>query len=428
MNSAMKHFGSILQPPPTASNRLQLFAVWPHIETGTLTVVRTTMSQMPISPRQHRSGTQQTDAHHSSQPQLLSFDIGTRHLAYCAYSLPPQDVAPTSACTTDHMTDGTGNPTPSIPLQPPVITHWRVVDLLSVPGTPHDESCVYVLAKGWRASQMRSYLDQHHLPSSGSRAVLLERIVSNLKQRKVPKVASSNLNVIALKMYAFLDTQPWMLSCRTVVLENQPCLTNPIMKSVQMLLYGYFLYRSVWCTHVHREVQQHATPPTPANLPLARIMLTSATNKLKTCEAELQQSSTEVSENVCVIGDSTSSDSTTETGPVLEPKSKPKAAYKARKKEAIALATNILHQWHEQSRSPDSKRQVRQWQHLLSSSCMKEQDDLSDSMLQGLFVLRRDGIDGNGLRATTTKNTPKKAKNAKNAKTERQPKKPTAET
>lgn len=50
-----------------------------------------------------------------------------------------------------------------------------------------------------------------------------------------------SLNLIADKIYQELDTMKSMWSdVEIVLIENQPVLKNPTMKSIQMLVYGYF--------------------------------------------------------------------------------------------------------------------------------------------------------------------------------------------
>ena len=41
-----------------------------------------------------------------------------------------------------------------------------------------------------------------------------------------------------------LDKLPHLLDCESVIVENQPSLKNPTMKSIQMMVYSYFLIRS----------------------------------------------------------------------------------------------------------------------------------------------------------------------------------------
>ena len=42
-----------------------------------------------------------------------------------------------------------------------------------------------------------------------------------------------------------LDTKPNFLDVDVVLIENQPALKNPTMKTVQMLVYGYFLVKGI---------------------------------------------------------------------------------------------------------------------------------------------------------------------------------------
>lgn len=322
--------------------------------------------------------------HHFDTPQMtkiLSFDIGTRHLAYCCL----------------HKT-----------AQQTYIEKWSVVDLMGVPGTPYDEACVWVLSKSWKLNELKKYLEERHLSSVGKKAELVKRIHTDLKKRKIAKVTSTNLCVIASKMYAYLDNEPWMLECDIIVLENQPCLTNPVMKSVQMLLYGYFMYLGVWQTHKHNcQVLQvgggdgDTECPQTAASPLPRVMLTSATNKLKVCEGELKNTPNPVDADV-LPGDSgahsldATADAPESTSPgegTGKPDStstkKKRNKYKQRKQDAIALTSNILKQWEDCLDEPLRKTAHSEWRALLEQSCTKEKDDLSDSFLQGLYVLHK---------------------------------------
>lgn len=318
-------------------------------------------------------------------PTILSFDIGTRHLAYCAMQHTP---ATTTQQETTH------------------ITNWQVVDLMSIEGTPYDEECVWVTSKSWKVAELRAYLDRRHLSSVGTREVLLKRIHGDLKQRKVSKVTSTNLCVLASKLYAYLDTQSWMLQCNTIVLENQPCLTNPVMKSVQMLLYGYFLYNGVWHTHQkNKQLLQQACEPSgdgaPAAVhPLPRVMLTSATNKLKVCQTVLS-APTEPTATAPTPNDQTN-DQTKDKDPT-----KPKSNYKQRKKDAIELTTKLLEQWRTQAPTPAEKQMWTSWMLKMENSCVKEKDDLSDSFLQGLYVLHQHVVKGEKKkrRVSTNKKT-----------------------
>lgn len=326
-------------------------------------------------------------------PSILSFDIGTRHLAYCCLSQPSNQVH---------------------------IEKWNVVDLMAVKGTPYDDESIWILSKSWKCPQLKSYLEQRGLSSEGKRDVLVKRIHTDLKKRKIPKIASSNLCVLASKIYAYMDNEPWMLDCDIIVLENQPCLTNPVMKSVQILLYGYFLYKGVWQTHKsntnlqtlstqggggdspldntantehahnekekNKENEQTQNKQTQTARPLPRVMLTSATNKLKICRTALQDNEANTTK---ANKTKSKKNKQKEDKQLIHNEKKKKTSYKERKKEAIELTSSILEQWKTTMDDAPMVHQQRhqQWCELLSSSCMKEKDDLSDSFLQGLYVL-----------------------------------------
>ena len=94
-----------------------------------------------------------------SAPLLLSFDIGTRHLAYCALALAPVAGALTEA---------------------PTVKRWSVVDLLAVEGTPYTEAATHVCLKSWTAKQLRAWLDARGLSSVGKRTELQARVTKHL--------------------------------------------------------------------------------------------------------------------------------------------------------------------------------------------------------------------------------------------------------
>jgi hypothetical protein len=56
-------------------------------------------------------------------------------------------------------------------------------------------------------------------------------------------VAKTSLNKIANILIGKLDDNPLFLKATHIAIENQPALKNPTMKSVQMILYSYFVIR-----------------------------------------------------------------------------------------------------------------------------------------------------------------------------------------
>ena len=274
----------------------------------------------------------------SDVPLLLSFDIGTRHLAYCALALARQGNVLSAA---------------------PIVKHWAVVDLMAVPDTPYSEAATHTCVKHWKMPQLRQWLEDRQLNSAGKRVELQVRITKHLVDNGVPKVAPNNPCLLATQLHAYLDSQPWMLQCSHVVLENQPCLTNPVMKSVQLIIFGYFMYRGVWCEYA-RQKQSGAQ-----EFMLPKVSLVSASNKLK-------------AEMTGLVND------TPEPKVKGGIKGKDKAAYKQRKHDAIQLMHTLLQEW-----SQDDAATYEPWLQHFSSRCKKEQDDLSDCLLQGLYVLRK---------------------------------------
>lgn len=57
-------------------------------------------------------------------------------------------------------------------------------------------------------------------------------------------VAKTSLNKLGLSLVRRLDEHPEFLTADTIDIENQPSLKNPTMKSVQMILYSYFLIKN----------------------------------------------------------------------------------------------------------------------------------------------------------------------------------------
>ena len=60
------------------------------------------------------------------------------------------------------------------------------------------------------------------------------------------KATHINLSLLGLSLYKELDKIPEIINnIDIVLLENQPVLINPTMKSVQMLVYAYFIMKGL---------------------------------------------------------------------------------------------------------------------------------------------------------------------------------------
>lgn len=55
--------------------------------------------------------------------------------------------------------------------------------------------------------------------------------------------ASQGLDITTAKLYNLLDKMPEMMKVDKVLIENQPSLKNPTMKTIASVLYGYFIMR-----------------------------------------------------------------------------------------------------------------------------------------------------------------------------------------
>ena len=55
---------------------------------------------------------------------------------------------------------------------------------------------------------------------------------------------TDNLYSYGVNMYKLLDKIPELLNCNYILIENQPVLTNPTIKSISMLLFSYFINKN----------------------------------------------------------------------------------------------------------------------------------------------------------------------------------------
>jgi len=78
-----------------------------------------------------------------------------------------------------------------------------------------------------------------HIPSCGLPAE------EQLKIIRTRKVASLDLTMLAAALYDELDARPDILHADDVLLENQPVLKNPTMKTMQTFLYSYYVLRGI---------------------------------------------------------------------------------------------------------------------------------------------------------------------------------------
>jgi hypothetical protein len=165
-----------------------------------------------------------------------------------------------------------------------------------------------------------------------------------------------------------LQEKPQLLRVDYVVIENQPSLKNPKMKSIQMILYSYFLI-----------LGKIVGTENPGASFIQNIDFCSASNKLKIYdgpEIVLEEKKKRGKKNVEEQSDDTviivDADAHTE-----KPKSKKGSAVKYADKKRLAIEQA---RYYVETKFPAYKD-------FFASH--KKKDDLSDSLLQGLYYLKK---------------------------------------
>lgn len=68
--------------------------------------------------------------------------------------------------------------------------------------------------------------------------------VKGLKKIKIKKCKNYSLEELGRNLFKKLDENSLFLDCEHIIIENQPVLKNPTMKSLQIMLYSYFLLKN----------------------------------------------------------------------------------------------------------------------------------------------------------------------------------------
>lgn len=181
-----------------------------------------------------------------------------------------------------------------------------------------------------------------------------------------------------------LNTIPQLLDVDLVIIENQPSLKNPQMKSIQMIIYSYFL---IYGKVINKKVN--------------RVEFCSASNKLKIYDGPpiilVQRQAKKVNSKVskCLVNEDTvlSNDmknividetlKVMENNAVVDSKKKPKIKYSDKKKFAIEYTKYFL----DKDASLYEKDEVPLFYKDFFMN-HKKKDDLADSYLQGLYYLK----------------------------------------
>ena len=225
--------------------------------------------------------------------KVLSFDVGIKNLAYC-------------------LIDNTEN----------TIEDWGILNI-SI-----DPQCQHVNKKnGLQCDKSSKFVSDNFCLCSSHKILKCYKDLhfKNIKKQKNP------ILLLGKNMVQILDNKEKFLEVDHVLIENQPALKNPTMKTVQMILYSYFLINGV----------------SKKDKPLNNIEMINARNKLKVYK-----------------------------GPPIECKIKNK--YNKTKYLGIQYCNYMINE----------NDKIDQKYRELFEKC-KKKDDLSDAYLQGMYWIEK---------------------------------------
>jgi len=140
--------------------------------------------------------------------KVLSFDVGIKNLAYC-------------------LIDNTDN----------TIEDWGILNIST------DPQCHHINKKnGNQCDKSSKFISEDGICVCSSHKLL--KCYKDLKFKSIKKEKNPILS-LGSNMVKILDTKSNFLDVDHVLIENQPALKNPTMKTVQMILYSYFLINGV---------------------------------------------------------------------------------------------------------------------------------------------------------------------------------------
>jgi hypothetical protein len=210
-------------------------------------------------------------------PLLLSFDIGITNLAYCLFSTDTSSILIWGIIDTISQLNtsmaATTNTTTNIHRDHIICAHStpagkrctsaaKMIDAASSQDTgfigycqrhsykyesninlvpiKSNTCCAIGCSKRnvycHRSNYYVTFCTEHYKESALEEADFLQ-----IKKKK--KTTNINLTDLARAIYTALDAQTAFLTADVVLLENQPVLKNPTMKSIQIFLYAYFVMK-----------------------------------------------------------------------------------------------------------------------------------------------------------------------------------------
>lgn len=249
---------------------------------------------------------------------ILSFDVGQKNLAYCV---------------TDWNKDIEGDISVNI-------NKWDIIDISFENNSDENLNNFIQNYKKMKIGDLQNNMIKYGLSISNlKKKQLLEKteeyfINEGLLKKKLTILDISTILIKKLDELDILD------NIDTVLIENQPCMKNPTMKSIQMVLYSYFIIRG-FIDNAKNSNNINDKDTNKYKLKILKFI--SAKNKLKKCEK------------------------------IDELKERTKN-YKDRKKLAIEYCTYVLNKHNEN-------------ENISFFNSHRKKDDLADCYLQAMYYI-----------------------------------------
>ena len=149
----------------------------------------------------------------------IGWDIGIKNLAYCIIE--------------------------QLPDKTECIKELEIINLIDAPKI-YNCSCINKnknKCKGKatyisKTTEEITYCNKHY-------KLLSDKEKKTVKSIKPPKKCNKySLEELGNRLFNTLDETPLFSECENIIIENQPVLKNPTMKSIQIMLYSYFLIKN----------------------------------------------------------------------------------------------------------------------------------------------------------------------------------------
>lgn len=110
------------------------------------------------------------------------------------------------------------------------------------------DQCSFIFPKkNVRCTKRSIYRNDDNTYCNAHKQILVDKRKKKAQIKLIPrkKVTSTNMQILSNNMYTKLDAIKELLDVDIVLIENQPSLKNPTMKTISSLLFGYFTMRGI---------------------------------------------------------------------------------------------------------------------------------------------------------------------------------------